>query len=182
MNAPLCFVGLGNPGPQYSWTRHNIGLLALEDIANEQHASMQVHKRSNTLVATTQISGRQVILVNPRSAMNLSGPKVQAITQFYKVAPQQLVVFHDDMEVPFGEVRWRPGGGDRGHNGLKSISQACKTKDYVRLSLGIGRPPGSMPPNKFVLQRFRQQERAELPIIFGQALEQCRAAISGGLV
>ncbi|MDO4927552.1 MAG: aminoacyl-tRNA hydrolase [Corynebacterium sp.] len=182
MHSPLLIIGLGNPGPKYELTRHNIGSWVLQDIATSIYANFSPHKRTNTLLSVGTIAGREVLLTNLRSMMNLSGQKAQALARFYKVEPSHIVVLHDDMEVDFGAINWRPAGGDRGHNGLKSISRALSSKDYIRLSLGIGRPPGSMPPQKFVLQRFNKREQEELPIIAARTLTQLEQAISSGLV
>lgn len=180
VTSPILLIGLGNPGAQYAQTRHNIGAYTIEAFCNDQGLKLSAHKRTNTLVATTTLAGRQIIAANLRCFMNVSGGKVAALAKFYKITPANIVVAHDDMEQDFGAVAFRPNAGDRGHNGLKDISKALNTKDYVRLSLGIGRPPGSMPPNKYVLQRFSRNEQAELPIIAADAIDVVAQAISSG--
>lgn len=141
-------VGLGNPGEKYATTRHNIGRLVLDELADRYQANFSTNKRTNADTAT--IPG--AILVRPRSYMNLSGGPVKAVAAYYKVT--QIVVIHDDMDLDPGVVKLREGGGDKGHNGLKSITKSLGTKDYWRLSCGIGRPPGRMDPASYVLKPF----------------------------
>lgn len=158
-------VGLGNPGPKYQGTRHNIGFDVVDELASELGTSFAVHKKTNTEVATWG----EVGIVKPRSFMNLSGGPVKAIMQYYRV--DELVVVHDELELDFGQVKLRKGGGDHGHNGLKSITKSLGTKDYQRLSVGIGRPPGRMAPAAFVLKPWTKQEAAEIPIICADAVD-----------
>lgn len=158
-------VGLGNPGPKYAGTRHNIGAATLAELAERYGASFSGHKRTNTDVAQVRINGQPVLLARPRSLMNLSGQPVKALMSFFKLAPNQLVVLFDDLELDFGEVRARLGGGDHGHKGLRSISQHLGTKEYHKVGLGIGRPPGRMDVSSFVLKPFATRERDSVPIL-----------------
>lgn len=141
-------VGLGNPGEKYATTRHNIGRLVLDELADRHMASFSTNKRANA--DTASIPG--AILARPRSYMNLSGGPVKAVAAYYKIS--NIVVVHDDMELDPGVIKLREGGGDKGHNGLKSITKSLGTKDYWRLSCGIGRPPGRMDPASYVLKPF----------------------------
>lgn len=172
MNAFL-IVGLGNPGAEYADTRHNIGAAALDELATRttpMPASLSAHKRTNTLVAESRLGQVRVVLARTRSYMNLSGGPVKALSQFYKIPPQRIIVMFDDLELGFGEVKLRAGGGDHGHNGLRDITKALG-KDYIRAGIGIGRPPGRMDVASFVLKPFSKQERAEVPIICADAAD-----------
>ncbi|WCZ32171.1 aminoacyl-tRNA hydrolase [Corynebacterium massiliense] len=178
MDAPLLIVGLGNPGPKYDDTRHNIGFAVVEEIASRatpMPADFAVHKKTNAEVAELaagRLLPRRVVLAKPRTYMNLSGGAVKALANYFGAAPADIIVAHDELELDFGRVRLRMGGGDHGHNGLRSITKSLGTKDYQRLSVGIGRPPGRMDPAAFVLQRFAKRELADVPIITADAADQ----------
>ncbi len=158
-------VGLGNPGPHYTNTRHNIGAQALADLSTEP---FRLHKRSRCMVAETRISGHSVLLATPGSFMNLSGGPVKALADFYKIPTEQTIVLFDDLELDFGTVKLRQTTGDHGHNGLRSITKSLG-KNYLRLGLGIGRPPGRMKAADFVLKPFTKSELPHLPVIYADA-------------
>lgn len=164
---PLLVVGLGNPGPKYAGTRHNIGVEVIDELAARNHTRLSVHKRSNTEI--TQLPG--LILARPRSFMNLSGTPIRALCDFFKIPPATIIVIHDELELDFGVVKLRQGGGDHGHNGLKSTSASLGTRDYRKLGLGIGRPPGRMDPASFVLRPFSKRELEEVPIMAADAAD-----------
>lgn len=166
-NPPLLVVGLGNPGPKYVGTRHNIGFEVAEELVSRSFGSFSVHKRSNTDIAQLP----SLIVAKPRSFMNLSGTPIRALCDFFKISPANVIVVHDELELDFGSVKLRQGGGDHGHNGLKSTSKSLGTKDYWKLSMGIGRPPGRMDPASFVLKPFGKQELAEIPIMAADAAD-----------
>lgn len=173
---PLLIVGLGNPGSTYQGTRHNIGQEALAELLGRAYpmpASLGTHKRTNTDIAELKLPGSNttIIAAQLRCFMNLSGTPTQALAQFFKVPSGNIIIAHDELELPLGEVRLHRGGGDHGHNGLKSISQALKTKDYFRLALGIGRPPGRMDPARYVLKPFPRAEAIEVPIMCADAID-----------
>lgn len=173
---PLLIVGLGNPGSTYQGTRHNIGQEALAELLGRAYpmpASLGTHKRTNTDIAELKLPGSSttIIAAQLRCFMNLSGTPAQALAQFFKVPSGNIIIAHDELELPLGEVRLHRGGGDHGHNGLKSISQALKTKDYFRLALGIGRPPGRMDPARYVLKPFPRAEAIEVPIMCADAID-----------
>ncbi|QGU04089.1 Peptidyl-tRNA hydrolase [Corynebacterium comes] len=173
--SPLLIVGLGNPGSKYADTRHNIGVMLIDELASRitpVPATFAVHKRTNTEIAEVRHRGRRLVLAKPRSYMNVSGGPVKALATFFKVAPADIIVAHDELELDFGQVRLRTGGGDHGHNGLKSVTRSLGTRDYQRLSLGIGRPPGRMDPASFVLKPFSRQESEELPFICSEAADE----------
>ncbi|MDK8679346.1 aminoacyl-tRNA hydrolase [Corynebacterium accolens] len=174
---PLLVVGLGNPGPKYSGTRHNIGFDVADELAGELMSSFSVHKKTNTEVAEGMLSGRKVICAKPRSFMNLSGGPIKALAQYFHLAPADIVVVHDELELDFGTVKLRHGGGDHGHKGLRSTTKSLGTKDYQRLSIGIGRPPGRMDPASFVLKPWSKQEKVEIPILCADAVAEIRSAL-----
>lgn len=171
MNSFL-IVGLGNPGPKYAGTRHNIGFDVVDEIAGQNYTSFSVHKKSNTELAETRLGSAKLVLAKPRSFMNLSGGPIKALLQYFSMNPAQLIVVHDELELDFGVVKHRFGGGDHGHNGLRSTTKSLGTKDYQRLSVGIGRPPGRMDPASFVLKPWSKQEKAEIPIICADAADE----------
>lgn len=183
-DSPVLVVGLGNPGPAYAATRHNAGALVVDEIAGDAApvpVSFSAHKRTNCELAQLRLGEQPVILAKPRSYMNVSGGPVAALCKYFKIAPRDLVVVHDELDIDFGTVRLKRGGGEGGHNGLRSISQAVGTKDYLRVRVGIGRPPGRMPVADFVLKPFAAAERDSVPILLADAADATRALISLGL-
>ena len=169
---PLLVVGLGNPGPRYAGTRHNIGFAVAEELAGELMSSFSVHKKTNTEVAEGMTGGRKIICAKPRSFMNLSGGPIKALAQYFHLSAANIIVVHDELELDFGTIKLRDGGGDHGHNGLRSTTKSLGTKDYQRLSIGIGRPPGRMDPASFVLRPWTKQEKVEIPIICANAVDE----------
>jgi PTH1 family peptidyl-tRNA hydrolase len=174
-------AGLGNPGPQYAATRHNAGAMVLALLAERIGARFKAHRTRNE-IAEGRLSGQPVTLARPQSYMNLSGGPVAALAGFYKLGPERVVVIHDELDLPFDAVRLKLGGGDNGHNGLRSISAALSTREYYRVRFGIGRPPGRMDPADFVLKDFTPAERKELPFALDRAADATEALISKGLV
>jgi peptidyl-tRNA hydrolase, PTH1 family len=170
-------VGLGNPGPEYAGTRHNVGQMVAALLAERMGARFRAH-RSRCDIAEGRLAGQQVTAARPRSYMNLSGGPVAALAGFYKLPSQQLVVVHDELDVTFGAMRLKLGGGDNGHNGLRSITASLGTRDYYRVRFGIGRPPGRMDPAAYVLKDFSAAERKELPL----ELDRCADAVEALLV
>jgi len=173
-------VGLGNPGPEYAGNRHNAGQMVLDLLAERIGARFKAHRTRND-IAEGRLSGQAVTLARPRSYMNLSGSPVAALLGFYKLSPERLVVIHDELDLSFGVVRLKLGGGDNGHNGLRSITSSLGTRDYYRARFGIGRPPGRMDPAAFVLKDFSAQERKELPFALDRAADAVEALITKGL-
>jgi len=174
-------VGLGNPGPQYAKTRHNVGFMVADLLAARMGASFKVHKRSGAEVATGRLGGRSVVLAKPRTYMNESGRHVGPLAKFYSVDPGDVVVIHDELDIDFGRVRLKLGGGEGGHNGLRSIANALGTKDFQRVRIGIGRPPGRKDPAAFVLEPFNATERAEVPTLCELAADACELLVQVGL-
>lgn len=157
-------VGLGNPGPKYETTRHNIGFMVADVLAARMSGKFAAHKRSNSDIVQARLDGRQVILAKPRTYMNVSGGPVAALCKFFSVDPENVIVIHDELDLDFGTIRLKKGGGENGHNGLRSTSSALGTKEYLRVRMGIGRPPGRQDPADFVLKPFSAAERKDLGV------------------
>jgi peptidyl-tRNA hydrolase, PTH1 family len=173
-------AGLGNPGPEYAGTRHNAGHMVLALLAERMGARFKAHRTRND-TAEGRLAGQAVTLARPRSYMNLSGGPVAALMAFYKLPAGRLVVIHDELDIPFGAVRLKLGGGDNGHNGLRSITSALGTRDYYRVRFGIGRPPGRMDPAAYVLRDFAAAERKDLPFMVDRVADAMEALITKGL-
>jgi peptidyl-tRNA hydrolase, PTH1 family len=173
-------VGLGNPGPQYAGNRHNVGYLCCDEIAGDLGVSFK-RDRSRVLAATGMLAGTSVVLAKPMSFMNASGGPVAAVRAFYKIPNDRIIVIHDELDLPFGTVRLKLGGGDNGHNGLRSVTSSLGSREYYRIRIGIGRPPGRMDPADFVLRDFSPAERTELPEILGRAADSVRILLERGL-
>ena len=165
MAEPLLVVGLGNPGPQYAKTRHNVGFMVADVLAARIGVPFKVHKKSGAEVATGRLGGRSVVLAKPRCYMNESGRQIGPLAKFYSIAPGDVIVIHDELDIDFGKVRLKLGGGEGGHNGLRSVAQALGSKDFQRVRIGIGRPPGRKDPAAFVLEAFSNTERTEVPTL-----------------
>jgi peptidyl-tRNA hydrolase, PTH1 family len=169
-------VGLGNPGPEYARNRHNVGFLVADELAE------RAGDRSRAQLATGKLAGQAVILAKPMSYMNASGRPVAALRAFYKLPGDRIVVIHDELDIPFESIRLKFGGGDNGHNGLRSVSTALGSRDYYRIRVGIGRPPGRMDPADFVLRDFATGEREAVPGIVTRSADAAEALIERGLV
>lgn len=173
-------AGLGNPGPEYAGTRHNAGHMVVDLLAERMGARFKAHRTPN-LIAEGRLAGQPVTLAKPRSYMNVSGPPVAALAAFYKISAERVVVIHDELDIPFAGVRLKLGGGDNGHNGLRSITQALGTRDYYRVRFGIGRPPGRMDAAAYVLRDFSPAERKELPLVIDRCADAAEALLVKGL-
>ncbi|MDQ2708236.1 MAG: aminoacyl-tRNA hydrolase [Actinomycetota bacterium] len=180
---PGLVVGLGNPGPKYFDTRHNVGFAVVERLAERAGERFRAHKGSGNTADTAEarLDGRRVVLAKPRSYVNLSGGPVAGVLRWFGVAATELVVVHDDLDLGFGAVRLKRGGGEGGHNGLRSVSQSLGTRDYLRVRFGIGRPPGRQDPADFVLRRFSAGERSELDLAVELAADAVQALLADGL-
>ncbi len=155
-------IGLGNPGPRYARNRHNIGFRAVEEVAATHRLAFR-RREAHALTAHGHIDGRRVILAKPQSWMNESGLAVAALARFYRIDPPQILVIHDDLDLPLGTLRFREGGSSGGHRGVQSIIERLGRSDFHRLRLGIGRPPGRMEAAAYVLQNFSTEEE---PIVW----------------
>ncbi len=176
-------VGLGNPGPKYAATRHNAGFLVLDLLAERIGGRFKTQKASGgrAEVVEGRLAGSPVVLAKPTSFMNESGGPVSSVARFYKVPVERIAVVHDELDLPFGAIRLKRGGGEGGHNGLRSTSSALATKDYARVRFGIGRPPGRKDPADYVLREFASAERRELAFLVDQAADAVEALIANGL-
>ncbi|MDA0631998.1 aminoacyl-tRNA hydrolase [Nonomuraea sp. MCN248] len=169
-------VGLGNPGPGYAGNRHNAGFMVLDELAARAGARFKAHKSRAEVLET-----RAAVLAKPLTFMNLSGGPVKALADFYKIGPDRIVVVHDELDVPYGALRAKLGGGDNGHNGLRSITKSLGTRDYLRVRFGIGRPPGRMDPAAYVLKDFATAERKDLPFLVDRAADVAESLMERGL-
>jgi PTH1 family peptidyl-tRNA hydrolase len=178
-------VGLGNPGPKYAATRHNIGFAVVDGLVAQLGARLARHKRAMALAAEGRLgapgSGESVVLVEPLSFMNESGGPVKALMGFYGVDAGHLVVIHDELDLPFGSIRTKLGGGDNGHNGLRSIRSSLGSGDFFRVRVGIGRPNGRQDPAEYVLSGFGSAERVELPALSERAGQAAESLVLVGL-
>ncbi|AEH08264.1 MULTISPECIES: aminoacyl-tRNA hydrolase [Protofrankia] len=177
---PWLVVGLGNPGPTYAGNRHNIGFMVLDLLAERVRDRFRTH-RGRADVAEARLAGVRALLAKPRSFMNVSGSPVEALRAFFKVDIGHIVVVHDELDIPFGTIRLKLGGGDNGHNGLRSVTAALGSRDYLRVRVGIGRPPGRMNPADFVLRDFSAPERKELPFLVDRAADAVESLLDRGL-
>ncbi|WP_189235607.1 aminoacyl-tRNA hydrolase [Planomonospora parontospora] len=173
-------VGLGNPGPEYAGNRHNAGFMVLDELAARAGGRFKAH-RSRAEVLEGRLAGAPAVLAKPLSFMNLSGGPVKALADFYKVDPARVVVVHDELDVPYGALRAKLGGGDNGHNGLKSITKSLATRDYLRVRFGIGRPPGRMDTAAYVLRDFATAERKDLAFLVDRAADVVESLVRVGL-
>jgi PTH1 family peptidyl-tRNA hydrolase len=178
---PLLVVGLGNPGENYARTRHNLGFMVADLLAARLGAKFKAHKRSGAEILTGRLAGRSVVLAKPRCYMNESGRQVGPLAKFYSVPPADIIVIHDDLDLDFGGIRLKFGGGEGGHNGLRSVASALGTKDFQRVRIGIGRPPGRKDPAAYVLENFNAAERADVPTLCEQAADATELLIELGL-
>ncbi|MCX5381977.1 aminoacyl-tRNA hydrolase [Streptomyces sp. NBC_00083] len=183
-NAPWLIVGLGNPGPEYAANRHNVGFMAVDLLAERMGGRFKAHKaRAQVVEGRIGPPGplnRRVVLAKPLSYMNLSGGPVTALRDFYKVPVANIVAVHDELDIDYGVLRLKLGGGDNGHNGLKSITKSLGP-DYHRVRFGIGRPPGRMQVADFVLKDFSSTERKELGYFVDRAADAAEALVIEGL-
>lgn len=188
-SGPGLVVGLGNPGPKYVDTRHNVGFAVVERLAGRAGGRLSPHKPSGNTAEVAEVRlggvpgspGPRVVLAEPRSYMNVSGGPVAGVLRYFGVAAGDLIVVHDDLDLGFGTVRLKRGGGEGGHNGLRSISKALGTRDYLRVRFGIGRPPGRQDPADFVLRRFSAAERTEVDLAVELAADAVEALLTEGL-
>jgi PTH1 family peptidyl-tRNA hydrolase len=173
-------IGLGNPGREYRDNRHNVGFMLIDHLIVRLNArGMKV--QSKAIVTTATHEERKLILAKPQTYMNLSGQSAQGLLHFYKLPMENMLVAHDDLDIPFGTIRIRPGGGPGGQRGMASTIEQLGTKDFPRLRIGIGRPPGRMDPSAYVLQNFSRDEIKILPEIVERAADAALAFVVDGL-
>jgi PTH1 family peptidyl-tRNA hydrolase len=179
-DGPWLVVGLGNPGPSYAGTRHNAGAKVVDILADRVRASFKSHKTRSDVVEA-RMGDRRLVLAKPRSYMNESGGPVCALRDFFKVPVERMVVVHDELDLPFGALRVKSGGGDNGHNGLKSLRRSLGSGEFYRVRVGIGRPPGRQDPADWVLKDFSPAERKETDLLFERAADAVESLITDGL-
>jgi len=173
-------VGLGNPGPSYTGNRHNVGFMVLNELARRVGGRLRSHK-AGADVLEARLTGRRVVLACPRSFMNVSGPAVAATARFYQIPPTDVVVVHDDLDLDYGVLKVKRGGGEGGHNGLRSVTACLGSRDYLRVRFGIGRPPGRMDPADFVLRDFSAEQRRELDLLVDRCADTVEQLLTQGL-
>jgi PTH1 family peptidyl-tRNA hydrolase len=179
-------VGLGNPGASYAGHRHNVGSLVVAALAQRMGSSFRAHKVGRAEVVEGRLTppgspGPRVVLARPRTYMNESGGPVKQLATFYKVPPERIVVIHDELDLPFATMRIKLGGGDNGHNGLRSVRGALATGDFYRVRIGIGRPPGRQDVSDFVLSDYTAAERKDVPLQVGLAADAVESLLTEGL-
>ncbi len=179
-NQTFMIVGLGNPGKEYQKNRHNIGFMAIEEIAKSLGFENRKVK-SKAIIMEGKQNNRKIILAKPQTYMNLSGSSVAPLIRFYKVAPENLIVIHDDLDLPALSIRLRPNGGAGGQKGVASIIQNLGTQDFNRVRVGIGRPPGRMEAANYVLKNFSKQEESELPFLLNTIKEAVFTILDSGI-
>ena len=184
-SSPWLVVGLGNPGAQYAGHRHTVGYMVVDLLANRLGARFGRHRRASAEVAEARlgvgVDAPRLVLAKPLTYMNLSGGPVAGLAQFYKVPIERVITVHDELDLPYGQVRLKVGGGENGHNGLRSTTRSLGSREYVRIRFGIGRPPGRQDPADFVLSDFSTVERKELDFLVDRAADAVQAVISHGL-
>ena len=183
MTDPFLVVGLGNPGKEYAGNRHNVGFMVADLLASRVGAKFGRSKRAHADVAEGRLcfGGPKLVLVKPLTYMNLSGAPVSQLAQFFKVPVEKVIAVHDELDVPYGQVRVKRGGGEGGHNGLRSMSKSLGSKEYARVRFGVGRPPGRQDPADYVLSDFSGAERKELDFLVDRAADVVEAVVLEGV-
>lgn len=176
-------VGLGNPGPRYERTRHNVGQMVIAELAARRGEHLRAHK-ANARVAETWLrpGAAKLVLATPNSFMNVSGGPVSQLARFYDVPAERTVLVHDELDIPFDAIKLKTGGGNGGHNGIRDVAKALGTADFPRVRVGIGRPPGRQDPAEWVLDPFSSAERAALPLLLGEAADAVELLVDEGLL
>jgi peptidyl-tRNA hydrolase, PTH1 family len=185
MDQPWLVVGLGNPGDRYARNRHNAGYLVADQLAAEVGGRFSAHRSrahvlEGRLPPSGGLPGPRIVLAKPSVFMNESGGPVSGLINFYRIPIGRLIVAHDELDLPFGVVRLKQGGGEGGHNGLRSISRSTDSKDYIRVRLGIGRPPGRMDPADYVLKDVPGADREEFQLMVSNAADAVRSILVSG--
>jgi len=190
---PWLVVGLGNPGAEYAGNRHNVGAMVLDELARRTGVVLRsgggmLSRRPKAAVAEARIGvlpggvpGPRVVLAKPSTFMNVSGGPVSALAQYHDVPAERVVMVHDDLDIPFGDIKLKIGGGEGGHNGLRDTTKALGTKDYVRVRVGVGRPPGRMEAADYVLRDFTAAERKDLAWLVDAAADAVEMVVTEGL-
>ena len=172
-------VGLGNPGEKYAKTRHNAGAVVLDELLRRKDSSLKRHK-SGCAIAEISVGDQRMVLARPMSYMNESGRPVRELVRWYKVPLEQVIVVHDELDIPIGEVRIKVGGGTAGHNGVKSVASHLGSKEFIRVRVGVGRPRGRQDSVDYVLSDFSSSERKELDLIIQEAADAVERIVEVG--
>lgn len=184
---PFLVIGLGNPGPEYAGNRHNVGAMVVAELARRSASTLRRHKARAYAtdvrlgLSASAAAGAKAIVAQPTSFMNVSGGPVKALLQYYSLDLDRLIVVHDELDIPFGQVRLKFGGGEGGHNGLKSISSAVGSRDYARVRVGIGRPPGRQEPADYVLRNFPVAQRIQVELLIDSAADAVELLANEGI-
>jgi PTH1 family peptidyl-tRNA hydrolase len=185
VSEPWLVIGLGNPGPEYAGNRHNVGFMVVDLLAKRTGAGFGRHRKAVAQVAEGRlglgVDSPRLVLAKPLTYMNLSGGPASALAQFYKIPVERTIAVHDELDIPYGVIRLKVGGGEGGHNGVRSLARSLGSKDFVRVRVGIGRPPGRQDPADFVLRDFSATERKELDFLVDRAADAVEAIIVRGL-
>lgn len=181
-------VGLGNPGSKYAGNRHNAGQMVVDELARRCGAAFKAH-RVNAVVAEARLGtlpggapGPRVVLAKPSTYMNTSGGPVSGLANYYDVPPERVILVHDEVDIPFGSVKLKASGGEGGHNGLRDTTKALGTREYIRVRVGVGRPPGRQDTADYVLKDFGTAERKELPFLLSDAADAVETVVTQGLL
>ena len=177
-------VGLGNPGDEYAATRHNVGQMVIDHLAKRHNVKLSTHKSRTDIAAYklgVGVDAHSVILAKSKSYMNESGGPIKALASFYSVEPSNIIVLHDELDIPYAAIRTKVAGGDNGHNGLKSLTSSFGTADYFRVRLGIGRPMGQQDPGDFVLKQFSKEEKKSIDEFIDRGADCVEFLIEKGL-
>lgn len=183
MTGPWLVIGLGNPGPRYETTRHNVGQMVVDELAARRAETLRSHK-ANAVVAEAWLrpGAAKMVLAKPKTFMNVSGGPAAALASFYSVDPGRVIVVHDELDIPFDTIKLKVGGGHGGHNGVRDIAKALGTPDFPRVRVGIGRPPGRQDPADWVLDPFSSEERKTLGILVSDAADAVEQVVGEGLL
>ncbi|HJX78715.1 aminoacyl-tRNA hydrolase [Glutamicibacter sp.] len=175
-------AGLGNPGPGYAGNRHNVGQMVLDELAKRVGSKFKTHpSRAQIIQGRVTVGGPRVVLAKPMTYMNVSGGPVANLAKFFGIGVENLIVVHDEIDIPFDTVKLKRGGGEGGHNGLRDISKAMGSKDYLRVRAGVGRPAGRMDTADWVLQDFSKSEKQNLPFLIDNSADAVELLMSSGL-
>ncbi len=177
---PFLIFGLGNPGREYERTRHNIGFIALDKLSIEWKIEIS-HVRYKSLVGEGKFADNRILLVKPQTFMNNSGAAILSFMRFYKLNSDRLLVVHDDLDLPFGSIRMREGGGSAGQRGMQSIISKIGTDEFARLRIGIGRPPGKMDPMDYVLKKFSHDSETDLALVLNAVVRSTEIMLIDGI-
>lgn len=183
MASTWLIIGLGNPGPRYAATRHNIGQMVMDELAERRGERFREHKAGARVVETwLRPGGDKLVLAKLNSFMNVSGTPAAALAKFYSTDADRIVVVHDELDIPFDSIRLKIGGGHGGHNGVRDIARALATPDFARVRAGIGRPPGRQDPADWVLGTFSAAEQKTLPIFLSDVADAVEQLVDEGLL